>query len=591
MFNLTEKLFFKKITGQSNQLPVSDAALERAVLDDTFFFLCGVNTCNIKYHDDTDILVNPAYTNANVLKAIRKLGLQVKSFEKYVFENEYCSDSLKRILSDAIERKLDQFRLFLVSHRGKVQSIEDLLIKLSDHVDLFNEMERIVGIVHEKNGDEIINVIKERKDKMVHLNAFYDNLIQRFAFDINQRINLFVCYGIIKVPFFMVKENDTFNFDEKFFTNKFFLESSHVPFYLRSSKLVLECGLYSSLIRTIKASAENQGKRLNLHHDFYDMMHDIPFLDKTMKSGAKHMDDHVSPGGGDCNRPANDGSHYNYEMLPVNLPYEYIMRQHSYKYKMLNGLCLKYLNDEWKNMKNYLFLMDSAFFTDVLSEIDENILDKSKKNILKINRIISNHSISFYISKNSIITIISKILNLELNYDFDEELCILDGLSIEYKPNNIFRLFFSKKNIDELELIFRMLFTLFVINFSIVREDRNIFSNLILTLNNFLVSSFYTNNILREILNTKVNDLNSYIGKVNEIIKISLRDLYITSYNVFKILGAYFVLCFKYIKYKKEDHEGLKKIILDLNTAIDNENYNIFLANLLYRMKKHITNE
>lgn len=591
MFNLTEKLFFKKITGQSNQLPVSDAALERAVLDDTFFFLCGVNTCNIKYHDDTDILVNPAYTNANVLKAIRKLGLQVKSFEKYVFENEYCSDSLKRILSDAIERKLDQFRLFLVSHRGKVQSIEDLLVKLSDHIDLFNEMERIVGIVHEKNGDEIINVIKERKDKMVHFNAFYDNLIQRFAFDINQRINLFVCYGIIKVPFFMVKENDTFNFDEKFFTNKFFLENGHVPFYLRSSKLVLECGLYSSLIRTIKASAENQGKRLNLHHDFYDMMHDIPFIDKTMKSDAKHTDDRVNPGSGDGNRPENDGSHYNYEMLSVNLPYEYIMRQHSYKYKMLNDLCLKYLSDEWTNMKNYIFLMDSAFFTDVLSEINENILDKSKKNILKINRIISNHSISFYISKNSIITIISKILNLELNYDFDEELCILDGLSIEYKPNNIFRLFFSKKNIDELELIFRMLFTLFVINFSIVREDRNIFSNLILALNNFLVSSFYTNNILREILNTKVYDLNSYIGKVNEIIKISLRDLYITSYNVFKILGAYFVLCFKYIKYKKEDREELKKIILDLNTAIDNENYNIFLANLLYRMKKHITNE
>ncbi|ELQ74442.1 putative Spc97/Spc98 protein [Trachipleistophora hominis] len=591
MFNLAEKLFFRKITGQSNQLPVSNATLERAVLNDVFFFLCGLNTCNIKYHDNADILVNPAYVNANVLKAVRKLGLQIKSFEKYIFENEYCSDSLKRILSNEIEEKLNQFQLFLVSLRGKVQSIEDLLIKLSDYIDLFNEMERIVNIVHEKNGDEIINVVKERKDKMVHFNTFYDNLIQRFAIDINQRINLFICHGIIKTPFFMVKESDTFNFDEKFFTNKFFLESTHVPFYLRSSKLVLECGLYSNLIRTVRASVENQDETMDLQNDFYDIMHGTPSFNQTKKKDVKITVDRIDTEVRNFNEPASNDSYHNDEVISNILPYEYVVRQHRHKYRLLNDLCLRYFENEWANIRDYLFLMNSAFFTDVLSEINENILDNSKKNVLKINRMVSGTNISFYIAKNSIITIISKILNLELNYDLDEELCILDGLSIEYKPNHVFQLFFSKKNIDELELVFRMLFTLFVINFSIVRDNRSTFSNLILTLNNFLVSSFYTNNILKEILQMQINDLNSCVSRINELIRLSLRDLYITSFNVFKILGSYFVLCFKYIKYKKEDCEGLKKVILDLNTVIDNENYNIFLANLLYRMKKHIVKE
>lgn len=133
-----------------------------------------------------------------------------------------------------------------------------------------------------------------------------------------------------------------------------------------------------------------------------------------------------------------------------------------------------------------------------------------------------------------------------------------------------------------------MLFTLFIINYSVVREEKNKFTNLILHLNNFIISSFYLNNVLKEILEIKTCDLNKVMDNINEIIRIPLRDLYLTSYNMFKIIGFFFIICFKYIKHKKEHYEGIKNIINNLSAAVENTNQNVFLANLLYIAKQSV---
>lgn len=124
MFNLRDKLFFNKITGRSNQLAVTSSALEDAVLNDCFYFFCGLNTTNIKYCSEKDIAANPAFKNLYILDVIKKQSWRIKTFEKFIFENEYSSDSLKRIISNEMENALNKFYVFLASLQGQVRSIE-----------------------------------------------------------------------------------------------------------------------------------------------------------------------------------------------------------------------------------------------------------------------------------------------------------------------------------------------------------------------------------------------------------------------------------------------------------------------------------
>lgn len=428
---------------------------------------------------------------------------------------------------------------------------------------MFEEIEKIVNEISDKSGDEIINIIRERQNKMVHFIDFYNVLIEKLAVDINERIKIFISRGTIKNQFFMIETSDTFDYDENFFRNKFFLKNKHVPFYLCEGKLVLECGLYNRLITIIK-SASVSNKRLSTEE-----INPEPMKSEMCPENLCHTND-------------NDNK------STYGLPSDYILRSHRYYYSILNGLCLEYFKIEWMCIKNYIFMMDNGFFTDIFNEIDGNLLENCKANIVKINRAVNKQNFTFYLSRNSVITVISKILNLEINYDFDEELCIMDGLSISYKPNSIFMLFFSQKNINELELIFRVLFTPYIINYGLSKREPNMLTNLIRIMNNNLVSSFYMNSILKRLMSINADDLNTFISDVDKITKSALRDLYITSYNIFKILSSYFILCFKYIKYGTGDVAQLKQIIIDLSRSIDNENHNMYLANALYKMKMAI---
>lgn len=550
MFNLSESIFFKKITGKRGQNNRLDEALEKRVLSDVFYFLCGVNTENIRQHAETGILINPEYTNIDIMKDIQRIYMQTRVFENFIFENEYSDDSLKRIFCSELKIQISDFYNLVVSLRHKVTTIEEFLINIAFFIDLFDEMEKIIQIISGLKGDIIINVIKERMDKMVQFSLFYGNLIEKFAVDINQRIAEFTFEGNLQTQFFMIREKPSFEFKEKFIQDKFKIDKLFVPFYIGDSKLILESGLYSVLIRDLK---EKSVFTDNLSNQCDQSM---PIITDDLL-GFKNIKNFMNA----------------------------IRENRNIKYQILNNFFQKQLENEWNTIKKYVFILDQSFIADILSDIKEDVYKFNTKNVAKINRLIHCNNIVFSISKSSFTSVISKILNIEENQKLDEKLDVLEGLTIKYTPNDPIKIFFSEKNINEIELIFRMLYTIQVIQHFIVRKDQTKFNNTLVILNNNLISSFYTNKILKDMFNMPLNDFNSFTLKIDELIKTSLRDLYLTSQNVFKIFGKYFMICFKYIKYGTEDSESLKNIISELSEEIDKENYNVFLSNLLFSIK------
>ncbi|KRH93808.1 putative Spc97/Spc98 protein [Pseudoloma neurophilia] len=548
MFNFSESVFFKKITGQTIKSAENDDIVEKRVLNDIYFFLCGLNTESLRYEEGTDTFLSLGYHNSNILKEIQKVNLQIRTFEKFIYDNEYSDDNLRRIFSTELENKVNEFYNFIVEIKEKIASIEEFLVAISFYMDLFDEIDRILQIFTDIKGDMIINVIKERMDKMVQFETFYQQIIARFSIDINQRIVEFTSKGAVSNTFFMIRERTSFEFKEKFFRDKFQINTQFIPFYIDDCRPILESGLYSVIIQELV----NSGHLSNNLNESDEISDDLLKFENIK------------------------------QLIAV------IKDQRNKKYEIINKIYQEHLQKDFELIKKYMFLLDQTLLSDIFADLRENIYRSHPKNIAKINRAVECPNIQFFISKSTLMNTMSKILNIEEDLNLDENLGVIDGLSVKYCPDGLMKMLFSEKNIHEFELIFRMLFTIQIINYSILRKNRTQFNGILLILNNNLLSAFYSNKIMKESLTVPTNDLNSFMNGVNKLIKTSLRDLYLTSYSVFKILSKYFVLCFRYIKYDKEDLKTLNKIIAELSEEIDNENHNVFLSNLLFSIKSSI---
>lgn len=542
MFDFAGNLFFKKVSGQVKHGSESDEIIEKKILNDVYFFLCGLNTESLRYEEETGVFLAIGYTNSVVLKEIQKMNNHTRRFERFIYENEYSDDTLRRIFSSQLEKLIYDFYEYIVGIRKKISSIEEFIVSISFYIEIFDEIENILQIFVETKGDAIINVIKERMDKMVQFEFFYSELIEKFAFDINQRIAEFVYEGTITSQFFMIRERTVFEFKEKFLRDKFQMNSPYVPFYIDDPRDILESGLYTVLMKELKTST-------TLDHEISEIPSDLFMHNK------------------------------NKEFLRL------IKEQKEHKYQIINRFFQQRLEQELDTLKKHVFLLDQSFISDIFADIQDEIYKFNTKNIQKVNRTVNCVKMKYSISKVNFVTVMSKILNIEENYNLDENLNIIEGLTVRYCPEGPIKMLFSQKNIHELELIFRMLYTIQIINYCSLKKQKSQFHNILLILNNTLLSTFYSNKIFTEAQNIPTNDVNMFMTGTEGLIKTSLRDLYLTSYPVFKILSKYFHLCFKYIKYDKEDLDSLKNIIHELSSEIDHENHNLFLANLLFSIK------
>lgn len=489
MFNFAQNMFFRKISGQTNQSKTTtenDEILEKKILNDVYYFLCGLNTEYLRYEEETDSFLAIGYTNSVVLKEIQTMNIRIRRFERFIYENEYSDDTLRRIFSTQLEKLIYDFYEYIVSNRGKISSIEEFLVSISFYIEIFEEILNILQIFDETKGDAIINVIKERMDKMVQFDSFYSELIEKFAFDINQRISEFVYEGTITSQFFMIREKTVFEFKEKFFKDKFQMNPACVPFYIDDPRCILESGLYTVLIKELKEA-------VNLEHDIAEIP--LDFLKYNNKKEFQRI----------------------------------IKENKEHKYQIINKFFGERLKQELDLLRKHIFLLNQPLLSDIFTDLHDDIYKFNTNNIQKVNRAANCSKIQYSISKINLVTVLSKILNIEENYNLDENLNIIEGLTVRYCPEGPMRMLFSEKNIHELELIFRMLYTMQIINYCLLRKERNQFNNILLILNNNLVSAFYSNEIFTEAHNIPVNDVHSFITKMDNLIKISLRDLYLTS--------------------------------------------------------------
>ena len=463
------------------------------MLENLFYLLCGLDTTYIKIGIKDKkyvLLVDSAYP-VQFINPFESLAINIRIFNKFILRSQYCSDAIKRIISDIFELKVAKYLKELVEYRKEVNDVETLIIRLQDYIEEFDEMREIIDSIKNMNGVEVVNFLKDRRDKSVHFLKFYDKLMDPCIKKIKEEVNSWVLEGLILDDEFMVQENTGLDgFDQCIWTHKYTIIKENTPYFLFKEKnLIYNCGRIVNIGRKIFGNniLEIKKEYRTLGLVGLNNYLNIQFLESLKSDIEKEFD---------------------------------IM----YKYLLLN---------------------EEAFYLDIFEELGNEMFLPTERTIIKINAIRGpclSRDFSFKLSPVSLNEYILKILNAQVHTNYKKHLSILQSLTCSYNPVLLCN-FISPKTFSELEIIFRFLFTLTSLSYYMNKFREFRFAKIVV----LIIDHF------RFILHSEMkpieirNDMNYVVNNFLLNIRKWLREFYLTSERIYCVWASIFDICFEFL--------------------------------------------
>ncbi|KAK6089837.1 hypothetical protein P3W45_001185 [Vairimorpha bombi] len=465
------------------------------ILDNLFYILCGIDTTylsiglrNKKYA----LIINGDYPY-EYLHPFENIIINVRIIHKFIIKGSY---PMKRIIGEFFLTNLKRFFDKISKLRRSVSDIETLYVNIKEDIRLFDEFRFIIDSSRNKEEIEIYNFIRNTCNK-----DYYKCLIDDCYMKIEEDVIKWVTRGTV-VHNFMIKEcmYNKENIENGFWKSKYELNNKQIPDELvDSATLILQCGKLINLNKIL-------GNSLNLDYQF--------FKEKGLHGAYSYLKDTT---------------------------YALISRQ---------------VESEISVLEKYVLMNDMSFYNDLFIDLyndksfnisnDFSVASpENKKFLFKVNMFKKFGMIKFKMADLDLNNTIYKILGTNLQIKNNQS--ILEFLTIDFHPK-ILGLIITKKDILELELIFRFLFTLSVIQFFLQRCYKYRFSKLVLHFIHNFKFTIYTDpgNISFACIDTLVNDISSVILKY-------LNNLFLVSGDIYLIISEIIDLSFNFISLDNKD--------------------------------------
>lgn len=471
----------------------SESEKHKIILNDLFYMLCGIDTTHISIglkNKKYALIISEEYF-CEYLQHFEDLCINIRIINVFIKKNQLLQNSVKKIISDFFIDKMVSFFNMVLFCKKHITNIEELYVRLEDHINEILIMRKIVDVSRENNEIEIFNKLLNDLNK----SEFFKELIKKCYTKIELDIVNWVTKGKISNYFFIKKnELNSFNIENSFWKHKYMIEESQVPVNLISdANTILNCGKMISFC-----------KKLN-----FDIKIKENFLSERGLYGL---------------------------------------------YSHINTMTITFIKDninqELKILQNYILMNDMSFFNDLFIDLyndksfnisnDFSIASEDNKHFLyKINTFKKIDFVKFKICDLDLNNTLYKILNFELKMKNNQS--IMEFLSVDFSPK-ILNLLISRKYFLELELIFRFLFTLSVIEFFLQKYFGFRFSKLVL----YFIKNFKFN-IFFNIKEINILDVNSIINDLDDMIKRYLNSLFLVNSDISFILSEIIDLSFNFI--------------------------------------------
>lgn len=465
----------------------------KIILNDLFYMLCGIDTMNISIglkNKKYALIISEEYS-FEYLQHFEDLCINIRIINMFIKKGQLLQNSIKNIISDFFIEKMVNFFKKVLYCKNNISNVEELYVRLEQNIKEISSMRKIIDICREYNEIEIFNnliIVQKNID-------FCDELIKNCYSKIELDIVKWVTRGEIS-NYFFIKENNlnSLNIENCFWKHKYVIEDNQIPVNLTSdAKTILNCGKLLSLCKILK----------------FEMKINENFLTERGLYGL---------------------------------------------FSYINSMTLTYIKDntkqELKILQNYVLMNDMSFFNDLFIDLyndksfnisnDFSLASEENINfIYKINTFKKIEYLNFKICDLDLNNTLYKIFNFDLKIKNNQS--IMEFLSINFSPK-ILSLLISRKDFLELELIFRFLFALSVIQFFLQKYFNFRFSKLVL----YFIKNFKFN-IYFNIKEIHVTDLELFISDLDTMIKKYLNSLFLVSSDISFILSEIIDLSFNFI--------------------------------------------
>ncbi|EJW05256.1 hypothetical protein EDEG_00667 [Edhazardia aedis USNM 41457] len=500
-----------------NEIPTDEKMRQNLI-----YFLAGIDTTNIGLITDkntTKIKINPRYDNREMLNVFEGVGIDIRNIKRFINQMNYLSDTYKNILAEYMLKEVERYHDYILSCYNK--SFEEIYVILRPFIDEFHEFSTLIKLIEVLNEIEIFKVVQERRDLVKNL--FYARIYESLTNKIYMETYIWMVQGFADKDFYILAKNeDIFEFDECYWVNKFAVAKTTPIFYKHSIKKIYDSGLYCNIIRKIT----NRSPDINR----------IPVTFENFLS--EKMDRNII------------------------LIYDYIKKQ-------FESLIEDKLYNEIDQIYRCFFLNDVSFILDLFDVLDNDIylpIDNTLHRMNLMNKK-QNEFILFKYADARINHYVLKILNIE-KFTGQIRKNVLENVTIEFKNKNIADIFLSKKVFFELEIIFRYLFTLLILEYIFIKLPKNRFNT---NATMFLVQ-------LRSCMYTYIQGLKiergieKVVGNFTKFIKMCLNKFYLTNVQVFQLFSDILDLFFEYIYVQSNEeiyHERFLRLVVNLKKEIE----------------------
>lgn len=487
----------------------STIVTESNIRDSLLYFLLGFDTTNICEDEDEGFVINPSYTNQSLIFPFTNLIFSHRKLIRFIKKMNYGCSDIKSVIREYLILRVDVYQKTILNLFKC--DIEKVFVRISHYIEEFKEYGDLVESIEDLEGIAIFNIILSKYERGF---LYYEGIIDEMKCIINKDVLKWCCHGESGNNGIIVENKSPLAFNESYFKNAFDL-CDKIPKFLQShDKKIYECGLMKNIMRKLN-DCEESSTLLSMN----------------------------------CNTDL-DNIYFRIKGIYGN---------------SVGVQIKKYILEIYNNY----FIRDNSWIIDLFSTLGNKVFMDFDSAASEFSKIFSKYE--FKKADSRINHFIIQILSTD-KYTENNRVNIFENLLI-VNSNELFHIFFSKKVIFELELIFRFLYQLYVFEYFFTRIEKNNFVIKARTFLQYFRSTIFLNYIdtFQQVLESSEQDL---VTKFEEFIRYILKQLYFTQMTIFKIVSEIFDIFFEYVYVKGDDgvylrafDENLRKMKSELEKS------------------------
>jgi Gamma tubulin complex component N-terminal len=548
------------------------AAGERHILArDLINVLAGVDSSSVRVcgMEEPRVAVDPlaADEDASIVYRMADIILGVRETEGFCVKEFYGRDGIKQGVSRALDLHMQGFFEKVISMRrafvGGELSLDSLCFVLEEDLYLFREIRSVLQEAEKSGGGRLLALLIRRAEIALGNRKLYGSIVCECLKAFNGALSSFLEGKKVELDMFIVRErelgeNETYGFDESYWSKIFEKVEENIPDVLAPhAERIITAAKAMRLISLDGSSEHSRRIPPLLHREGWSVSFDSGSFDALYSEIMGVAVSLIKPGM-EASLKIIRGT-FLFESLSRFTALFEEMGERLFKSpdeKMLESVnhIMKH-SDETRMLSAEIDSLESSILGQrygSLSIADASAFDLPSE--IKQGRCRGEEEYIF--TPVPFASVVMNIHNADLSLSgANRSLSLLQGMDVLFAPNPPFSLFFTPKSLAGYRMVFRLLYSLYALEYFFGRVSANRRVRQMILVFASGMRMFVSESVVKSewIEFSKVTEIDEYIGKLEESLRQTLQGALLTNRECIEAYDKFFRISFSYLETERRD--------------------------------------